>query len=82
MSKLYPCGTPAGTVFHSEKQSSPILTVCLRTVMKSDFQSRVDLELLHFSRLFSKMLRSMLSKDFEKLKRIIPFAAVGIRAFV
>jgi hypothetical protein len=36
---LVPCGTPAGTVFHSEKQSSLNLTLCLRSVMKSNIQS-------------------------------------------
>jgi hypothetical protein len=38
-SSLVPCGTPAGTVFHSEKQSSLNLTLCLRSVMKSNIQS-------------------------------------------
>jgi hypothetical protein len=36
---LVPCGTPACTVSHSEKQSSLNLTLCLRSVMKSNTQS-------------------------------------------
>ncbi len=68
---LVPCGTPAGTVFHSEKQSSPSLTLCLRSVMKSSIQSRVVLGISYFARFFSKVLWSFKSKAFRKSNRII-----------
>ena len=46
---LAPCGTPAGTVFHLEKQSSLNLTLCLQSVMKFNIQSRVVLEISFLS---------------------------------
>jgi hypothetical protein len=38
---LVPCGTPAGTLPHSEKQSFAILTRCFLSLRKSIIQLRV-----------------------------------------
>ena len=70
---LVPCGTPAGTIFHSEKQSSLSLTLCLRSVIKSNIQSRVVVGIWYFARLSSGILWSIISKAFRKSKTIIRF---------
>ena len=52
---LVPCGTLVGTVFHSDKQSSLSLTRCLRSVIKSNIQSKVVLGISYFASLSIKL---------------------------
>ena len=79
---LVPCSTPAGTVFHSEKKASLSLTLCLRSVIKSNIQSRVVVGIAYFARLLSR--RSIISKSFDpKVKKDYSVCgAAGVCAFV
>ena len=79
---LVPCGTPAGTAPHSEKQSELSFTLCFRSVRKSVIHDKTASGMSYARNLLTKMRWSMRSKAFLKSKRTVltvaPFPSVAL----
>ena len=81
---LVPCGTPAGTAPHSEKQSELSFTLCFRSVRKSVIHDKNRLGYVdsYTRNLLTKMRWSMRPKAFLKSKRtaltVTPFPSVAL----
>ena len=79
---LVPCGTPAGTAPHSEKQSELSFTLCFRSVRKSVIHDKTASGMSYTRNLLTKMRWSMRSKAFLKSKRtaltVAPFPSVAL----
>ena len=77
-----PWGTPAGTTPHSEKQSWPSLTRCLREVRKSMIQEITGSGMSHEHNFPTKIRWSMRSKAFLNSKRstftVAPLPSVAL----
>ena len=79
---LVPCGTPAGTAPHSEKQSELSFTLCFRLVRKSVIHDKTASGMSYTRSLLTKMQWSMRLKAFLKSKRtaltVAPFPSVAL----
>ena len=77
-----PWGTPAGATPHSEKQSWPRLTCCLREVRKSMIQEITGSGMSHEHNFPTKIRWSMRSKAFLNSKRstltVAPLPSVAL----
>ena len=70
---LVPCGTPAGTAPHSEKQSELSFTLCFRSVRKSVIHDKTASGMSYTRNLLTKMRWSMRSKATMCLYNVCPW---------